>query len=155
MDVMFKTEEAIFNLRVAGIWIEDGYVLIHRAINDKVWSLPGGRVELTEESHESLKREFIEELGIEIKIDRMLWSVENFFEFNDSFIHEVGFYYLVTSNKRPSVSMNKPFHGLEGERLIYQWVPIKSLKEVELYPVFLRAKINDISDQIEHIVVKQ
>ena len=46
MDVVFKTEKAVFNYRVAGIWIENGHVLLHRDVNESQWSLPGGRVEI-------------------------------------------------------------------------------------------------------------
>jgi 8-oxo-dGTP pyrophosphatase MutT (NUDIX family) len=155
MDVVFKTDKVVFNLRVAGIWIENEHVLIHRGVNDTAWSLPGGRIEILEESHESLKREFKEELGIEIEMNRILWSVENFFKYNGTDIHEVGFYYEVSSEHKPTGKMNEPFHGLEGERLIYQWVPIEKLDEIELYPEFLRTKLKDISKQQEHIIVKQ
>ncbi|MFD4707452.1 NUDIX domain-containing protein [Gottfriedia sp. NPDC058432] len=90
MDVVFKSENRVFNLRVAGIWIENGHVLIHRLATDTIWSLPGGRIQFNEESHLSLKREFIEELGIEVEIDRMMWTVENFFSYKGNDIHEVG-----------------------------------------------------------------
>ncbi|WP_299514271.1 hypothetical protein [uncultured Rummeliibacillus sp.] len=30
----------------------------------------------------------------------------------------------------------KPFYGIEGERLIYKWIPISQLGKVELYPDF-------------------
>lgn len=56
---MFKTEKAIFNYRVAGIWIEDGHVLLHKAVNESNWSLPGGRVEIAEEAQVSIKRESV------------------------------------------------------------------------------------------------
>ncbi len=29
MDVVFKSKNKVFNLRVAGIWIENGHVLVH------------------------------------------------------------------------------------------------------------------------------
>lgn len=44
MDVVFKADKAVFNYRVAGIWIKNGYVLLHRFVNDDFWTLPGGRV---------------------------------------------------------------------------------------------------------------
>lgn len=44
MDVVFHTEQEVFNYRVAGIWIKDNRILIHRASDDTIWSLPGGRV---------------------------------------------------------------------------------------------------------------
>ncbi|MEQ2529277.1 hypothetical protein WMO40_21610 [Bacillaceae bacterium CLA-AA-H227] len=50
MDVVFHTEIAIFNYRVAGIWIKNGHILLHRDVNEENWSLPGGRVKMAEDS---------------------------------------------------------------------------------------------------------
>lgn len=155
LDVVFKTNQAVFNYRVAGIWIENGHVLIHKAVNDNHWSLPGGRVVIAEESTASLKREFIEELNMEIKIDRLIWIVENFFNYDGKDFHEIGLYYSVTSDENSIKIDNKPFYGVEGERLIFKWTPINELKNIELYPIFLRAAISKLPHNTEHIVVNQ
>ena len=41
MDVVFKTEKAVFNYRVAGIWIENGHVLLHRDVNETTGRFQG------------------------------------------------------------------------------------------------------------------
>lgn len=58
MDIVFPTEQGKFNYRVEGVWIKNGHVLLHKDSNDTNWSLPGGRVKMTEESKTALKREF-------------------------------------------------------------------------------------------------
>ncbi|KQL38813.1 NUDIX hydrolase [Bacillus sp. FJAT-25509] len=153
MDVVFKSENRVFNLRVAGIWIENGHVLIHRLATDTIWSLPGGRIQFNEESHLSLKREFIEELGIEVEIDRMMWTVENFFSYKGNDIHEVGLYYKIKSENKLTSTMNGSFYGKEGNRLIFKWVRIENLEEIELYPEFLRNKLKEVSTE-NHFIVK-
>ncbi|MBS4194331.1 NUDIX hydrolase [Lederbergia citri] len=153
MDAVFKTETAIFNFRVAGIWIE-GHVLLHRDKNDEHWSLPGGRVALLEKSQVSIEREFLEELGVAIQIDRLVWVGENFFKYGGNDYHEVGFYYLVSSNDQ-SLFQEGPFNGLEGERLIYQWTPIDEIKNVELYPRHLRTGLYHLPKLTDHFVEKQ
>jgi 8-oxo-dGTP pyrophosphatase MutT (NUDIX family) len=155
MDVVFKTEKAIFNYRVAGIWIENGHVLLHRDVNESNWSLPGGRVEIAEDSQSSLKREFLEELGIDVHVDRMALVIENFFEHGGKDFHEIGFYYALSSCKNSSSYNKNPFHGIEGKRLIFKWTPIKELNEVELYPECLRAALKDIPLHIQHFVVRE
>lgn len=154
MDVVFKTEKAVFNYRVAGIWIENGHVLLHRDINELKWSLPGGRVEIAEDSQSSLKREFREELGIDIHVDRMAFVIENFFQHGGRDFHEIGFYYAITSKGNPSSYNEASFHGIEGERLIFKWTPIKELNEVALYPECLRDALKDMPPFIQHFVVK-
>lgn len=154
MDVVFKTEQGTFNYRVAGVLMQDGHVLLYKNVDDTFWALPGGRVKISEEAQIALQREFHEELGMNVQIERLLWSVENFFEYNDQRFHEIGFYYQVTNNH--NVEMNtKPFYGMEGERLIYKWISMSQLNEVEIYPGFLKSEIKDIPYYPKHIVVKK
>ncbi|MGG3573887.1 NUDIX hydrolase [Bacillus gobiensis] len=155
MDVVFQTEKAVFNYRVAGILIKNGHVLLHKDVNDKHWALPGGRVEITEESQSSIKREFREELGIDIKVDRLLWVVENFFEYDRRSFHEIGFYYNILSDENSLLVDKESFYGVEGERLVFKWMPIEKLEEVALYPEFLRTALNNLPKNPEHFVEKQ
>lgn len=155
MDVVFKTEKAVFNYRVAGIWIVNGRILLHRDTNDTSWSLPGGRVQLTENSGMALKREFLEELNIEVEIGVMHWFVENFFAYKGNDFHEIGLYYAVSSDNNTMPNKLEAFYGAEGERLMYEWVSIEKLQEMELYPAFLRTALQKLPVHTAHVVVKQ
>ena len=55
--ITFVRDNIQFGLRVAGVAIHEGHVLLHRAECDDFWALPGGRAELLEPAVESLKRE--------------------------------------------------------------------------------------------------
>ncbi|TYS68256.1 NUDIX hydrolase [Sutcliffiella horikoshii] len=152
MDVVFHTEKAVFNYRVAGVWIQEGHILLHRASGDKIWSLPGGRVEMNEASPLSLQREFIEELDLSVQVGRLVWIVENFFEYRAKKVHEIGFYYLVSTDDKQALP-NESFHGVEGERLVYEWVPISELEDVVLYPEFLKKALKKVPETTEHLIV--
>lgn len=152
MDAVFKTENAIFNYRVAGVWLYKNHVLLHRDVNDFLWSLPGGRVKIGEDSQNAIKREFEEELGIKINVGKLIWSVENFFEYNSNKFHEIGFYYFISNV--PKDFDSKIFNGKEGDRLIYRWTPIEELPSLELYPKFLKTELKVIPSETEHFVVK-
>ncbi|MFJ7935974.1 NUDIX hydrolase [Sporosarcina sp. NPDC096371] len=154
MDVVFQTEQAVFNYRVAGIWIENGHVLLHRDMNESNWSLPGGRVAIAEDSTSSLKREFREELGIDVHVDRMTLVIENFFKYGRKDFHEIGFYYAITADSNSASFHENPFHGIEGERLIFKWTPIDELDKVSLYPECLRTALQEVQPHLQHLVVK-
>lgn len=89
----------------------EAHVLLHRDKNDSHWSLPGGRVRIGEESSESLEREFQEELGIDIEVEHILWTSENFFQYHGRNFHEIGFYYKV--NAQDNFLKQEDFFGLE------------------------------------------
>ena len=58
--VSFGSEGRTFNYRAAAVIVHEGRVLLHRADYEDFWSMPGGRVEMLEESREALRREMLE-----------------------------------------------------------------------------------------------
>ena len=61
-DIIFKTENYVFNYRVAGILIHNGKVLLQKPTNDAGYAVPGGHVEFGETNEETLICEFKEEI---------------------------------------------------------------------------------------------
>ncbi|PSL34380.1 ADP-ribose pyrophosphatase YjhB (NUDIX family) [Planomicrobium soli] len=153
MDTTFTLKDNVFNYRVAGIWVENGYVLLHKQANDSHWALPGGRARMLEDSKSCLVREMKEELDVVIEIERLLWSVENFFSYAGKNFHEIGFYYLIRGVEPPSFYQTAPFFGPEGDRLIYQWVPVPEICNVALYPEFLRKALIELPKETQHLIV--
>ncbi|WP_211316786.1 NUDIX hydrolase [Oceanobacillus arenosus] len=151
IDVVFKTDTGIFNYRVVGIWKQNGKVLIHKSVFDTNWALPGGRVTLGETSQVALIREFQEELAIDIGVGQLYWVVENFFNFKGDAFHEISFYYEVLTSDT-SLLDQEAFHGPEGERLLYKWVPIETLSEYELLPSFLKTSLKKLPSHTVHII---
>jgi 8-oxo-dGTP pyrophosphatase MutT (NUDIX family) len=155
MDATFYMETAVFNYRVAAIMIVDNHVLIHKQVKDEHWALPGGRVELLEDSQTSIVREVKEELGIDVKVDRLLWFTENFFDYNNKNYHEIGLYYSVSPTDGIFSMQNEAFFGEEGDRLIYQWVPISELENIMLYPEFIKKSLTDLPEAPKHLIIKK
>ncbi len=152
MDVKFQTGSKRFNYRAAGILIEQDHVLLHKQVGEEYWALPGGRVELGEQARDTVVREMKEELGYDVDVAHTPWVAENFFHYDGHDYHELGFYCTLISNQ--SYFQKGPFHGLEGERLIYQWVPITELNEIVVQPEFLAAGLQNPPKHTEHVVVE-
>lgn len=153
--IHFKTPEGVFNHRVAAVIIDDGYLLLHKGEKDDFWSLPGGRLELLEDSQTALKREFIEEVNEELLVERMLWIVENFFEYDDLQFHELGMYYKASLvNQSTELSNKEKEHiGYEPEaKLIYKWFSLEEVRTMRLYPSFLRTGVQDLPTSCQHLV---
>jgi ADP-ribose pyrophosphatase YjhB (NUDIX family) len=154
--ITYPGRRANFNFRVAGVAFDPSgeRVLIHRAPAEPFWTLPGGRVELMESAADALKREMQEELSVEITIERLLWVVENFFEYNSRHWHEITFYFLFTSSPAcPLYALHEPFAGYEeGSELIYLWHDLATISQVNLLPSFLRTSLTSLPPSVEHIV---
>lgn len=68
-------EAYAFQVRVTGVLIEDGKMLLvqQRLSEKRNWSLPGGRLERGETIAQGLMREFREETGLDVTLDRLLY----------------------------------------------------------------------------------
>lgn len=68
-------EEYIFNVRVTGILVENSQMLIvkQKLSEAREWSLPGGRLERGETLAWALKREFKEETGLDVQVEKLLY----------------------------------------------------------------------------------
>lgn len=84
---------------VLGIAIRNNKILVAEGFDEKknefFYRALGGGIEFGEKSDEALKREFLEELGIEIEIEKYLGISENIFEFNGRKAHELVLMYKV------------------------------------------------------------
>ncbi len=153
--IHFKTPEGVFNHRVAAVVIDDGYLLLHKSEKDDFWSLPGGRLELLEDSKTALEREFLEEVNEALQVERMLWIVENFFDYEAKQFHELGMYYLATlANKEAELRHKSVSHvGYEPAlKLIYKWFKLEDVKDMRVFPSFLREGVSQIPATCMHLV---
>ena len=157
--LMIKQDSARFVYRVAGEAVHQDRVLLHRAERDDFWALPGGRGEMMEPSPETLRREMREEAGLAIDVDRLLWVVENFFDYRGKTWHELGLYFLMSfPPDSPVWARGESFMGEEafpdGRRLqlFFQWFPLASLEAVIVYPSFLQAGLRQLPLATQHVI---
>ncbi|HEY9635706.1 MAG TPA: NUDIX hydrolase [Coleofasciculaceae cyanobacterium] len=143
-----------FNYRSVGVIFNRNQVLLHKSEKDSFWALPGGRVEFMESARDTIKREMQEELGINIGVERLLWIVENFFEYDDKSYHELAFYFLISSPSNSAFyAQTKSFKCIEeGSDLIFQWHQLEALEDIELYPKFLQKSLRSIPQVTQYIV---
>jgi ADP-ribose pyrophosphatase YjhB (NUDIX family) len=152
-----------FHYRVSGVAVKGSQVLLHKTETDDFWSLPGGRVELLEPAAEALHREMGEELCIESRVGRLLWVIENLFDFGGEKHHELGLCFLMDfASDSLLYASSGPFFGREDDwgdgrqalQLTFQWFPRdrEVLENLPLYPAFLQQALINLPEVPEHIV---
>jgi ADP-ribose pyrophosphatase YjhB (NUDIX family) len=117
-------EQRRFNIRVYGLWIQDGMLLINEELvmGRKIIKLPGGGLQWGEGTEDCLKREWMEELGIDIEVGAHFYTT-HFFQasaFDNSQV--ISIYYLVSANKPETIT-----NHVAGERTF--WLPITEVSE--------------------------
>lgn len=130
----------LFNVRVYGILINDrNEVLIsdERTENVSFTKFPGGGLEYGEGLIDALKREYLEETGMEVEVIKHIYTTD-FFEkssFNDSQI--ISIYYQVEQKNNVELNIRtKSFDftekSLEGKLQAFRLIPLNKLQENDL-----------------------
>ncbi|MDE1992042.1 MAG: NUDIX hydrolase [Rhizobiaceae bacterium] len=145
-----------FQVRVAGLGFRQGHVLVHRATHEPFWTFPGGRAEIGETSAETLEREMMEELGVEITVRRLLWTVENFFHYEARDWHEFGLYYLMEIPESFPFLPDEIVHRIDDgdNTLEFKWVLAtrQALTELDIPPYFIAGEIENLPPTPHHLV---
>ena len=151
--ITFTRGNTKFTYRIAGVAIHDGYVLLQRAEDGDIWFVPGGRAELLETAQDGLRREMREELQSNIRVERLLYVIENFFSVEDMAHHEVGLYFSITFVDESMYDKQRTFSVQDANlSFIFQWLPLNTLEEVTIYPLCLQKALQSIPEKKQHIV---
>ena len=109
--------------------VENNHLLLmqYRYGNTDVYNLPGGNVDKGETLTETVVRELMEELGIEVELDTMILSGDVIMpEGKDDVLHCVFEGKIITG---------KPIlNPKQTSALSIVWMPLVDLHELEMYP---------------------
>jgi 8-oxo-dGTP pyrophosphatase MutT (NUDIX family) len=133
------TTKTIIRGRACAIIWQANRILLNRFGGDSFWALPGGAVELGEFSSDALVREMREELGISIAVGRLVWVIENLFEYRDTHFTEFGFYYEAAW-PAGMVLAEGEFAGRESDQF-FRWVSAQEVAALDLRPSGLLASL--------------
>ncbi len=141
MDLGFIKDSKYFRIRACAVIIKDQKVLMCKNKKHNYYYSVGGAVKHGEKIEDAVIREVFEETGLKMKINRLLFILQNFFngepyEFcnNKKYCHTISFYYLMENN-----NLSLPFFGDEN----IEWISFKDFKNKNAYPKCLIDMINN------------
>ena len=155
-DLTLKVADGILNVRVGAIIMKDGkFLMVGNKTQDYLYSV-GGRVHFGETFEEAVKREVLEETGVEMEIDRLGFIHENFFISNTwdekgLLVQELSIYfYMKTPEKFEPVCTDLCEEGVEQN--LYWISPYD--EGVKYYPEFFKTELRNPVDYVKHFVTK-
>ena len=156
MDLKIMTETEEFHGRTCGIIKQENKFLIMRVNKTSYYHIPGGHIELGEDSEQALTREIKEEIGCDIQQINLFAIQENFWTRNNKKCHGIEFYYIIKPKQRLQMidyEENEIDKG-EGKLLEFKWVTLDDLKDIDLRPNNIRDMLisEEYLNGLKHIV---
>ena len=152
MDITVDIGDYKLNVRAAGILVHNGKILLHKNTNFNHHALIGGRVEIGENSADTVRREIKEELGKDIKITKYISTIENFFEIKGSKYHEIMFVYGIEFINEEDKKIDYVMKNIEGkDYLQYEWIELDRIEEYTLLPKVLKEVLKENKFPIHRI----
>ncbi|MCL1885009.1 MAG: NUDIX domain-containing protein [Defluviitaleaceae bacterium] len=146
----FSEGNQLCHFRVAGLLIRNNKLFVQK--DNNVCALPGGHVDFGETSAVTLAREFKEEIGVDIIVNRLVWVEEHFWKWGEKNAHQIHFYHLVSLKNDDDISDDFNETMRDNKGITLQWLALDKLKSTEIYPEFLPEKIGNIGDGVEHFI---
>ena len=141
MDIKIDSTEGKFKFRVCGILEHNNKYLAVNMNDNGFYCLPGGHVELGEDTDTAVLREMQEELGYPVKIKRMVAFSQNFFEGKGKKFHEIGVYYIVNAVDEKQVNTNDYIREELDKGMVqhleFKWFTKQELKQIDFRPKFI------------------
>lgn len=137
----------VFRVRVAGIVVESGRVLVQQPVDNpgSCFAFIGGEYEVGDTLEARLRMEFEEETNARIVATRYLFCVENAFVANERVVRQVEHYFKVQLDRHDVVSREPD--------ISHHWLRVSSLATVDLRPLVVRdALINGSYLNCRHMI---
>lgn len=144
MEIYFKHDHKCFNLQVAAVIKKEDKFLISK--HDKLYTLPGGRVQFNETTEKSIKRHVLEDFNIQVKITKLLSINENFFDYSEDLYHELLLVYLC--------EVEEDIIDAEIDEERFKFVSFQDMIDLNFKPKVLLSDLKKISKEITHNVIK-
>jgi len=151
-DWLFSENNQICGFRAAGVLIRGDKLFVQREKGSDEYALPGGHVKIGETSEDALIREYKEETGVDITCNRLIWVEESFWNWGRKSAHTIVFYHLISLENESEITDEYFELHKDNCNVLLQWVPIDEVKNLTIYPNFIKNKINMISNNIEHFI---
>jgi len=108
-----------------------------------------------EPAEQTIRREMQEELSTDVEVLRLLWLVENFFDYDGLSYHELALYFEIRFPPDSTPLTHTAFEAIDGgTTLQFKWFPLheQTLAGLPLLPSFLASGLKTLPTSLTHIV---
>ncbi|MBQ8201771.1 MAG: NUDIX domain-containing protein [Clostridia bacterium] len=143
-DILFDHGNARFSYRISAIPVHEGRVLLQCPVGTNEYAFIGGHVAFGETARDTLLREIREELHADAVIGDLIAVGEVYIDWgfcpdgSPRHCHQIGLYFMTAVDVQ-QLPPGDTFFGWDEAgnaryHLQYQWVPLKELHSLTVYP---------------------
>lgn len=157
MDIKIINGELKFKFRVSAIFINDNQLLVNK-YGEESYCLPGGYVEIGENSEKAIIRELKEETGLDFEIIKFGGITENFFtNLRNQKTHGIDFYYFVKLNDDSETIDKLNMNYIENDKNgkiehHYSWIPLNDINNYNILPTIIKNNLSLYNENFHYIV---
>ena len=140
--------DTVFGVRAAALILQNGKLLVTKD-KGKYYTI-GGAIQVNESTEDAVVREVKEELGVRAQAGQLAFVVENRFEEDGVYWHNIEFHYLVDLLEEAPLTMQE-----DVKRQPCEWIDLDKLEEFQLVPAFLKTALPDWDGQLRHIHLEE
>ena len=142
----FRTKEGntVFGIRATALILQNRKLLATKD-KDKYYTI-GGAIQVNERTEDAVVREVREELGVKAQVGQLAFVVENHFEEDGIYYHNIEFHYLVDLLEGAPLTMQE-----DEKTQPCEWVDLDKLEDIQLVPSFLKTALPDWDGKLRHI----
>ena len=154
-DIQFNNGNKCFNSRVCGVCVKDNKILLSKLRTDKYWKFIGGKVEFNEDINHAILREYKEETGASLQIDKLLGFIENFFDTQDSSMHQYIFFYQLKDENNALELFDDEREMDDNKNGIYKWFKLSDINDIPIRPECFKDIFLNKSEGIQHYINRE
>ena len=147
-DFRTKIDNTVFGVRATALILQNGKLLVTKD-KGKYYTI-GGAIQVNERTEDAVVREVREELGVKAQAGQRAFVVENRFEQDGVYDHNIEFHYLVDLLEDAPLIMQEDEKSQPCE-----WIDLDQLQNIQLVPAFLKTALPDWDGQLQHIYLKE
>ena len=147
-DFRTKVGNTVFGVRATALIINNGKLLVTKD-KDKYYTI-GGAIQVNESTEDAVIREVGEELGVKAQTGQLAFIVENRFEQDGVYYHNIEFHYLVDLLEDAPLTMQE-----DEKSQPCKWIDLDKLEDFQLVPAFLKTALPAWDGQLRHIHLEE
>ncbi len=137
-DLKLMVDNIALNIRTGVIMRYNEEVVVEVSTVGRNSVIPGGRIQINESSKNALKREMQEEMNLNIDLNKLkqVKVFENFFDYDNTQVHEIFFVYEYNLTKTEADVINN-LKNLDNATTYFKMLKHHELEKYNLLPLAL------------------